>query len=204
MAPRGREGREGRRTRTSRAAGGAPLHPPMPEVADGPEARPVLPALLAAAGPTPDLALLPQADIAGLEFDGVQVHDSDRFAMGMVTTLLLLCVACLGGCSVYTCLRAWSRYHALSAPAEKADPESPLPNYTLVSGLPTYDEALDQLQQRRELRRSSSAQRAIELAVAAARAAGNLMAVRRLQNIRHMSVGDLIQYTFRSNSFDKR
>lgn len=31
----------------------------------------------------------------------------------------------------------------------------PLPNYTLVSGLPTYDEALEQIRRARELRRAS-------------------------------------------------
>ena len=83
------------------------------------------------------------------------------------------------------------------------DLEAALPSYTLVSGLPTYDEALDQLQRMRQLRRSSSAQKAIETAVAAAMAAGNLVAVRRLQHMRQLSVGELIQYSFRSNSFDK-
>lgn len=87
--------------------------------------------------------------------------------------------------------------------AKETDVEATLPSYTLVSGLPTYDEALDQLQRRRELRRSSSAQRAIEVALAAARAAGNLMTVKKLQAVRQLSVHSLLQYTFRSNSFDK-
>ncbi|KAK3910695.1 Protein commissureless 2 [Frankliniella fusca] len=181
-----------------------PLHLSQQAGTSG-DAMPPVPDEAGAPAPAPEA---PGADVLDLGADLVrlQMHESNRFAMGMVTTLLLLCCLCLGGCSVYTCLRAWRRYHALSGePSEKAtDMESALPNYTLVSGLPTYDEALDQLQQRRELRRSSSAQRAIELAVAAARAAGNLMAVKRLQAIRRLSVGDLIQYSFRAEPFSNK
>jgi hypothetical protein len=45
-----------------------------------------------------------------------------------------------------------SRAHSMSAGGASGGDVESLPSYTVVSGLPTYDEALEQLRQVRELR----------------------------------------------------
>ncbi|XP_067002446.1 protein commissureless 2 homolog [Anabrus simplex] len=68
--------------------------------------------------------------------------------VGVVLTLLVLsCVCCVGSCLLYHKLQQWKQRVVASGAA--VDMES-LPSYTIVSGLPTYEEALQQLRCARE------------------------------------------------------
>ncbi|XP_063227261.1 protein commissureless 2 homolog [Bacillus rossius redtenbacheri] len=77
--------------------------------------------------------------------------------VGVVLTLMVLsCVCCVCSCLLYHKFMQWKRRvlvnRARAARAMEAgdrDEES-LPSYTLVSGLPSYDEALEQLRAVRE------------------------------------------------------
>ena len=74
-------------------------------------------------------------------------------------------------------------------------PEAPLPSYTLVSGLPTYEQALEQLAQMKALRRMSSGNNALETAAAAS---ANNKGVPAKLTIHRLSVGEL--FGLRKNS----
>lgn len=86
----------------------------------------------------------------------------DRFLadvwVGIVLTLMVLsCVCCVCSCLLYHRFQQWKRSalesHAQSTAAggtPGGDVES-LPSYNVVSGLPTYNEALEQLRQVQEL-----------------------------------------------------
>ncbi|XP_015588155.1 protein commissureless 2 homolog [Cephus cinctus] len=83
--------------------------------------------------------------------------------VGVVLTLMVLsCVCCMCSCLLYHKFQQWKR-HVLEQRAAAArdmdgrgaDNES-LPSYTLVSGLPSYEEALEQLKMVQALRRGES------------------------------------------------
>lgn len=79
--------------------------------------------------------------------------------VGVVLTLMVLsCVCCVCSCLLYHKFQQWkrsvleSRAHSMAAGGVSGGDVESLPSYTVVSGLPTYDEALEQLRQVRELR----------------------------------------------------
>ncbi|XP_012272816.1 uncharacterized protein LOC105695640 [Orussus abietinus] len=72
--------------------------------------------------------------------------------VGVVLTLMVLsCVCCMCSCLLYHKFQQWKRHVMERRAAAARDPEGrgvdneSLPSYTLVSGLPSYDEALEQL-----------------------------------------------------------
>lgn len=81
--------------------------------------------------------------------------------VGVVLTLMVLsCVCCMCSCLLYHKFQQWKRRVLEQRSGASRDPDyrggdtESLPSYTLVSGLPSYDEALEQLKQVQELRRS--------------------------------------------------
>ncbi|XP_075214751.1 protein commissureless 2 homolog isoform X2 [Lycorma delicatula] len=90
--------------------------------------------------------------------------DYDRFIsdvwIGVVLTLMVLsCVGCLCSCLLYHKFQQWKRSvlqgRGLGDRGECPHDVESLPSYTLVTGLPTYEEALEQLRQVHELRGAS-------------------------------------------------
>lgn len=89
--------------------------------------------------------------------DVVPYDDYDRIFtdlwVGVVLTLMVLsCIGCLCSCFLYHKFQQW-KCHVLESRGLGGDPENggfdveSLPSYTLVTGLPTYEEALEQLRQ---------------------------------------------------------
>ncbi|XP_046736880.1 protein FAM170B-like [Diprion similis] len=80
--------------------------------------------------------------------------------IGVVLTLMVLsCVCCMCSCLLYHKFQQWKRHVLEQRAAASRDPDcrggdtESLPSYTLVSGLPSYEEALQQLKQVQALRR---------------------------------------------------
>ncbi|KAK5647083.1 hypothetical protein RI129_005547 [Pyrocoelia pectoralis] len=75
--------------------------------------------------------------------------------VGIILTLIVLsCVCCMCSCLLYHKFQQWKR-HILQArngaSVENGNVESEsLPSYTIVSGLPSYEEALEQLKKVKE------------------------------------------------------
>ncbi|XP_050306926.1 protein commissureless 2 homolog [Anthonomus grandis grandis] len=69
--------------------------------------------------------------------------------VGIVLTLMVLSCACfMCSCLVYHKLQEWKLRNIEARNAsnvESGQPEADLPSYTIASGLPTYEEALEQL-----------------------------------------------------------
>uniref|UniRef100_A0AAR5PRH3 Uncharacterized protein n=1 Tax=Dendroctonus ponderosae TaxID=77166 RepID=A0AAR5PRH3_DENPD len=69
--------------------------------------------------------------------------------VGIVLTLMVLsCVCFMCSCLIYHKFQEWKNgviEARNAANLEAGVPESDLPSYTIASGLPTYDEALEQL-----------------------------------------------------------
>ncbi|RZF33951.1 hypothetical protein LSTR_LSTR010434 [Laodelphax striatellus] len=84
----------------------------------------------------------------------------DRFIsdvwIGVVLTLMVLsCVGCLCSCFLYHKFQQWKRSvlenRGMDDRENTYDIES-LPSYTLVTGLPSYDEAIEQLRKVNEIK----------------------------------------------------
>ncbi|KRT79729.1 hypothetical protein AMK59_8722 [Oryctes borbonicus] len=80
--------------------------------------------------------------------------------VGIVLTLMVLCcVCCMCSCLLYHKFQQWKRSveerRREDLEAANAESES-LPSYTIVSGLPSYEEALEQLKKVKELSSVSS------------------------------------------------
>ncbi|XP_046467003.1 uncharacterized protein [Neodiprion pinetum] len=80
--------------------------------------------------------------------------------IGVVLTLMVLsCVCCMCSCLLYHKFQQWKRHVLEQRAAASRDPDcrggdtESLPSYTLVSGLPSYEEALQQLKQVQAMRR---------------------------------------------------
>ncbi|XP_030752455.1 protein commissureless 2 homolog [Sitophilus oryzae] len=80
--------------------------------------------------------------------------------VGIVLTLMVVsCVCFMCSCLVYHKIQEWKdRAHQSHIPnnQEAGSVESDLPSYTIVSGLPTYEEALEQLKKVKEQRQEKS------------------------------------------------
>lgn len=107
-------------------------------------------------------------EVAVIPGTGVRSRDEeyDQFLadvwVGVVLTLMVLsCVCCVCSCLLYHKFQQWKR-SVLESRAQNTEAggaplgeiES-LPSYTIVSGLPTYDEALEQLRRVNEQRTDS-------------------------------------------------
>lgn len=95
--------------------------------------------------------------VSEIETSDVPYDDYDRIFtdlwVGVVLTLMVLsCIGCLCSCFLYHKFQQW-KCHVLESRGLGGDPEhggfdaESLPSYTLVTGLPTYEEALEQLRQ---------------------------------------------------------
>ncbi|XP_048507679.1 uncharacterized protein LOC105686764 [Athalia rosae] len=79
--------------------------------------------------------------------------------VGVVLTLMVLsCICCMCSCLLYHKFQQWKLHVLEQRAAASRDPDcrgdtESLPSYTLVSGLPSYEEALEQLKQVQALRR---------------------------------------------------
>lgn len=98
--------------------------------------------------------------LTGLEDEVQRVADPDyeQFLadvwVGIVLTLMVLsCVCCMCSCLLYHKFQQWkrsvleARRNASNAENGQAGDSESLPSYTIVSGLPSYDEAIEQLRQ---------------------------------------------------------
>ncbi|CAB3374048.1 Hypothetical predicted protein [Cloeon dipterum] len=131
------------------------------------------------------LAVTPRSfsfDAVDTDADNSGVHmptDYDRFMadvwVGVVLTLMVFsCLCCMCSCMLYHRFQEWKRgVLAAAAGREHSEngplPEEALPNYTLVSGLPSYDEALQQWRAARVHRKSSVSKMAEAIQAAAAK-----------------------------------
>ncbi|KAB0797854.1 hypothetical protein PPYR_08847 [Photinus pyralis] len=74
--------------------------------------------------------------------------------VGIILTLIVLsCVCCMCSCLLYHKFQQWKRHilQARNANVENGNGElESLPSYTIVSGLPSYAEALEQLKKVKE------------------------------------------------------
>ncbi|KAF5275638.1 hypothetical protein FQA39_LY06750 [Lamprigera yunnana] len=76
--------------------------------------------------------------------------------VGIILTLIVIsCVCCMCSCLLYHKFQQWKRQilqarHNANVEIGNAESES-LPSYTIVSGLPSYEEALEQLQKVKQL-----------------------------------------------------
>lgn len=75
--------------------------------------------------------------------------------VGIVLTLMVLsCVCCMCSCLLYHKFQQWKRGVMDRRPdqnIEEGNPEAELPSYTIASGLPTYEEAIEQMKKVKEL-----------------------------------------------------
>lgn len=90
--------------------------------------------------------------------------------VGIVLTLMVLCcVCCMCSCLLYHKFQQWKRSveerRREDLEAANAESES-LPSYTIVSGLPSYEEALEQLKKVKELTSSPSSSASKDQAIA--------------------------------------
>ncbi|XP_059477768.1 uncharacterized protein LOC132198046 [Neocloeon triangulifer] len=128
------------------------------------------------------LAVTPRTYNAFDDDDGGGIHmpsEYDRFMadvwVGVVLTLMVFsCLCCMCSCMLYHRFQEWKRGVLAAAAAREGGengplPEEALPNYTLVSGLPSYDEALQQWRAARVHRKSSVSKMAEAIQVAAAK-----------------------------------
>ncbi|XP_047118648.1 protein commissureless 2 homolog [Schistocerca piceifrons] len=82
---------------------------------------------------------------------------ADVWVGAVLTLLIFSCICCVCSCLLYHKFRQWKTRavqarglaEAASAAGAPAGELESLPSYTLVSGLPSYDEALDQLRRTR-------------------------------------------------------
>jgi len=103
-------------------------------------------------------------DVAVVPDTGTRYRDQEQYErfladvwVGVVLTLMVLsCVCCVCSCLLYHRFQQWKRsvlesraQSTVAGGASGGDVES-LPSYTVVSGLPTYDEAIEQLRQVQE------------------------------------------------------
>ncbi|GLG97839.1 Protein commissureless 2 homolog, partial [Gryllus bimaculatus] len=98
--------------------------------------------------------------VAEVADDGYDTLVADIWVGVVLTLMVLSCVCCVCSCLLYHKFQQWKRsvLAARGPPGEAteapyADVES-LPSYTIVSGLPSYEEALRQLRLARERRES--------------------------------------------------
>ncbi|GLV37856.1 comm3 [Carabus blaptoides fortunei] len=107
--------------------------------------------------------------LTGLEDEVHRVADPDyeQFLadvwVGIVLTLMVLsCVCCMCSCLLYHKFQQWkrsvleARRNASNAENGQAGDSESLPSYTIVSGLPSYDEAIEQLRQVRNQSKSET------------------------------------------------
>ncbi|XP_018319600.1 protein commissureless 2 homolog isoform X1 [Agrilus planipennis] len=82
--------------------------------------------------------------------------------VGLVLTFMVLsCICCMCSCLLYHKFQQWKRHiiqarNAANVEAGSNYESESLPSYTVVSGLPTYDEALEQLKKMKEKLRTDS------------------------------------------------
>lgn len=116
--------------------------------------------------------------VSEIETSDVPYDDYDRIFtdlwVGVVLTLMVLsCVGCLCSCFLYHKFQQW-KCHVLESRGLGGDPErggfdvESLPSYTLVTGLPTYEEALEQLRQVKKAMQADDTAKATSTMTAAA------------------------------------
>lgn len=104
-----------------------------------------------------DVAVVPDTETRYREQEQYERFLADVWVGVVLTLMVLSCVCCVCSCLLYHRFQQWkrnvleSRAQSSAGGASGGDVES-LPSYTVVSGLPTYDEALEQLRQGHELR----------------------------------------------------
>lgn len=105
-----------------------------------------------------DVAVVPDTGAKYREQEEYERFLADVWVGVVLTLLVLSCVCCVCSCLLYHRFQLWKRsvlesraQSTAAGGASGGDVES-LPSYTVVSGLPTYDEALEQLRQVHEVR----------------------------------------------------
>lgn len=104
-----------------------------------------------------EVAVIPGAGAGSRRDEEYEQFLADVWVGVVLTLMVLSCVCCVCSCLLYHKFQQWkrsvleSRGNSMETGGASGGDVESLPSYTIVSGLPTYDEALEQLRQVQEL-----------------------------------------------------